>query len=205
MKSGAGTETERFSHHPTFKSKRKAFLPMAESTWTSQAATSSSPSRNPSSFRYSSNIIQMNHEQIISILQLLPIDSVLSFSMTCRKFRSLASSDSLWEAICRREWGNGPVDSLLASLETRGLSWKSLYQQVAQLSSLSCTRLCSKDGIFPMPRASHTLNFVSDCLVLHGGGCDGGAVPFLRYTIFFLLICLLTFKNDFGLWLLLCK
>ncbi|MQL70249.1 hypothetical protein Taro_002567, partial [Colocasia esculenta] len=174
MKSSARTETERFSHHPPFKSKRKALLPMADINKTSQATTHSSPSSSSSSSHDRSDITQMNHEQIISILQLLPIESVLSFSMTCRKLRSLASSDSLWEAICRREWGKGPVDALLASLERRGLSWKRLYQQVVQLSSLSCTRLYSKDGIFPMPRASHTLNFVSDCLVLQGGGCDSG-------------------------------
>uniref|UniRef100_A0A1D1XH03 F-box/kelch-repeat protein At1g51550 n=1 Tax=Anthurium amnicola TaxID=1678845 RepID=A0A1D1XH03_9ARAE len=175
MKSTTGTETERLPHYPTFKSKRKALLPMAESSRSSQTAATSSPSVSSFSSSRDSSMTQMNDDQIFSILQLLPVESVLSFCMTCRKFRSLASSDPLWEAICRREWGEGPVDSLLASLspERRGVSWKRLYQQVVQLNSLSCRTLSSKDGIFPKPRASHTLNFVSDCLVLYGGGCDG--------------------------------
>ncbi|CAA6662352.1 unnamed protein product [Spirodela intermedia] len=156
---------------------------MAEGSRGNQIVSSSYPSSSSaysssssSSCRDSSSITQMSHDQIISILQLLPIESVLSFSMTCRKFRSLGCSDALWESICRREWGRGPVDTTLGTLssESRGLSWKRLYQQVAQLSSLSYTRLSSREGIFPKPRGSHSLNFVSDCLVLYGGGCDGG-------------------------------
>lgn len=49
-----------------------------------------------------------------------------------------------------------------------------LYKEVSLLDSLSCHRLSSKDGIFPRPRASLSLNFVSGCLVLFGGGCEGG-------------------------------
>lgn len=69
------------------------------------------------------------------------------------------------------------MDGLLSSLslqERRRISWKRLYKEISQLGSLSCTKLMSKDGIFPRPRASHSLNFVSDYLVLFGGGCERG-------------------------------
>lgn len=138
--------------------------------------SSSSSSYSPSNYS-SSSITQMGSDHIISILLLLPVESILSFSMTCRRFRSVASSDSVWEPICRREWGSGGVDALVASLsqqERQRLSWKRLYAQVSRLSSLSCRRLSSKSGAFPNPRASHSLNFISDWLVLFGGGCEGG-------------------------------
>ncbi|RWW05785.1 hypothetical protein GW17_00030923 [Ensete ventricosum] len=136
----------------------------------------SSSSYSPSSYS-PSRITQMGSDHIISILLLLPVESILSFSMTCRRFRSLASSDSVWEPICRREWGSGAVDALVSSLsqqERQPLSWKRLYAQISRLSSLSCRRLSSKSGAFPNPRASHSLNFISDWLVLFGGGCEGG-------------------------------
>ncbi|OUZ99206.1 hypothetical protein BVC80_8967g10 [Macleaya cordata] len=100
--------------------------------------------------------------------------------MVCRRFKSLASSETLWESICRRDWGNSSVDALLASpseeMKKQNLSWKKLYQQVSQMGSVNCIRLSGfVDSLtFPRPRASHSLNFVSDCLVLFGGGCDGG-------------------------------
>ncbi|CAD5191785.1 unnamed protein product [Musa acuminata subsp. malaccensis] len=139
-------------------------------------SSSSSSSYSPSNYS-SSSITQMGSDHIISILLLLPVESILSFSMTCRRFRSVASSDSVWEPICRREWGSGGVDALVASLsqqERQRLSWKRLYAQVSRPSSLSCRRLSSKSGAFPNPRASHSLNFISDWLVLFGGGCEGG-------------------------------
>ena len=53
-----------------------------------------------------------------------------------------------------------------------------LYKQVRQLDSVSCHRLSDPDVgmVLPKARASHSLNFVSDCLVLFGGGCEGGIV-----------------------------
>ncbi|XP_058068173.1 F-box/kelch-repeat protein At1g51550 [Magnolia sinica] len=119
------------------------------------------------------SMAHLAHDHIVSILQLLPIDSIISFSMTCRRFKSIASSDMLWEGICRRDWGNISVDGLLASSDKK-LPWKKVYQQVSQLGCVSCIRLHGKDGILPKPRASHSLNFISDCLVLFGGGCEGG-------------------------------
>ncbi|KAK1289031.1 F-box/kelch-repeat protein [Acorus calamus] len=134
---------------------------MAE-TSTSSSSMSSSP------------ITHIDEDHIYSVLELLPFDSILSFSMTCRRFRSIASSDSLWRSICRRDWGyeesmNGPL------LEGVG-SWKRLYEKVFRMGSVSCVRLSARegDGASPRARASHSLNFISDCLVLFGGGCEGG-------------------------------
>ncbi|KAF6155631.1 hypothetical protein GIB67_034726 [Kingdonia uniflora] len=136
-----------------------------------------------------SHISNITHDHIFSILLLLPINSVLSFSMTCKRFKSLGTSDTLWETICRREWGNSFVDAILSSSSSSSSSsaavmgddvmyWKRLYCEVSKLGSVSCLRLAcvDDDGVeeFPSPRASHSLNFVSNCLVLFGGGCEGG-------------------------------
>lgn len=155
----------------------------------------SSPSPSPMS--------QIGQDQIFCILQLLPVESILSFSMTCRKFRSLASSDSLWELICRRDWGPNSVDGLR---ESRTASWKSLYQQLSQLGSVSCSRLLAVDGIFPRPRASHSLNFVSDCLVLFGGGCEGGQLIFLCSMGLFCVVVfsLHILKPTIFAWIVIC-
>ncbi|KAG6425746.1 hypothetical protein SASPL_109950 [Salvia splendens] len=136
--------------------KRHRICPMAES------------SNNESS----SAVTRIPLDHLFSILLLLPIESILSFSMTCKKLRSLADSDSLWESVCRRDWGNGPVEALKAS---NGLPWTKLYQQVYELDSVFCHRLLAEGGEGgPTPRASHSLNWVSGCLVLFGGGCSGG-------------------------------
>ncbi|PKU69892.1 F-box/kelch-repeat protein At1g51550 [Dendrobium catenatum] len=143
----------------------------------SSSSPSSSFSSTPPSYSYSSSAIHLDRDHLISILLLLPLESIISFSMTCRRFRSVASADSLWKEICRRDWGGGVVDALVASLsaqDRREYSWKRLYYRVSQAGLLSCRRLLTKDGISPRPRASHSLNFVSDCLVLFGGGCEGG-------------------------------
>lgn len=124
----------------------------------------------------------LDHDHITSVLLLLPFDSILAFALTCKKFRSLALSESLWELVCRRDWGNGTIDSFLATLsdkERTELSYRKLYEKVSMLGSLSCRRLACKDGVFPKPRASHSLNLVSDWLVLFGGGCEGGRYGFL--------------------------
>ena len=44
------------------------------------------------------------------------------------------------------------------------------------MDSVCCHKLSYPHGDldFPKARASHSLNFVSDCLILFGGGCDGG-------------------------------
>ncbi|XP_021889002.1 F-box/kelch-repeat protein At1g51550 isoform X2 [Carica papaya] len=138
------------------------------------AETSSSTSNNGSV-----PILKLAPDHLFTILLLLPIDSILSFSMSCKRFRSLACSDSLWESICRRDWEQKSVDALKSVYhhhERQLLPWMSLYEKVYKLDSVYCHKLSDPDGEFmvPSPRASHSLNFVSDCLVLFGGGCEGG-------------------------------
>ncbi|CAI9757579.1 unnamed protein product [Fraxinus pennsylvanica] len=126
----------------------------------------------------SSPITKIAQDHIFSILLLLPIESIVCFAMTCRKLKFLAYSDSLWESVCRRDWGSSAIDALKASSSVQGIHWKKLYQQVYQLDSVCCHKLLVEtpdgDEIFPGPRASHSLNFVNGCLVLFGGGCEGG-------------------------------
>ncbi|KAH6773289.1 Kelch repeat-containing F-box family protein [Perilla frutescens var. hirtella] len=133
------------------------------------AESSSSNSNNGSS----SPVKRIPQDHLFSILLLLPIESILSFSMTCKKVRSLANSDSLWESVCRRDWGNGPFEALKTCNDLR-LPWKKLYQQVYELDSVFCRRLLAVEESVPTSRASHSLNLVSGCLVLFGGGCTGG-------------------------------
>ncbi|OAY54505.1 F-box/kelch-repeat protein At1g51550 [Manihot esculenta] len=140
-------------------------------------ATSSSMAETTiTSLSSSSPITNMDTDHLFTILLRLPIDSVISFSMTCKRFRSLTSSDSLWESICRRDWGPTSVDALKSSVNNQHLPWMRLYKQVSQLDSICCHKLCNPDpeSVLPSARASHSLNFVSDCLVLFGGGCEGG-------------------------------
>ncbi|KAF9613308.1 hypothetical protein IFM89_006818, partial [Coptis chinensis] len=83
-----------------------------------------------------------------------------------------------------RDWGIFfvNVDAILGSCSSsqdmrhQQLSWRKLYQKISQLGSVNCLRLAVVDDnlLLPTPRASHCLNFVSDCLVLFGGGYEGG-------------------------------
>lgn len=153
---------------------------MAETTTRSSGATSTTYDASSSSV--GSPITQIGLDHIFQILLLLPTESIISFSMTCSRFRSLTSSEILWEAICRRDWGPSAVDALKSSVGASNcqqqLPWMRLYKQVCQLDSVSCHRLSDPDAgmVVPKARASHSLNFVSDCLVLFGGGCEGGIV-----------------------------
>jgi hypothetical protein len=142
-------------------------------------AETSSSSRSSSNGSPMTNITQ---DHLFAILLLLPIDSILSFAMTCKRFRALASSDALWESISRRDWGPNSVDALKKSSNLlfqhhqQQLPWMRLYKHVSQLDSVSLHKLTYPDThlALPRPRASHSLNFVSDYLVLFGGGCEGG-------------------------------
>ncbi|XWS19245.1 hypothetical protein CRYUN_Cryun32bG0114100 [Craigia yunnanensis] len=144
----------------------------------SMAETSTTAST--SNFNNGSPISNLAPDHLFTILLLLPIESILSFAMTCKKFRYLASSNTLWESICRRDWGTTAVDALQSSFhgdeDHQLLPWIRLYKQVSQLDSVCCYKLSEPDLdlVLPSPRASHSLNFVSGCLVLFGGGCEGG-------------------------------
>jgi hypothetical protein len=152
-----------------------------------QLLISSTHMASPSSLQIPSPTLeQLDHDHITSVLLLLPFDSILPFAQTCKKFKSLALSESLWELVCRRDWGNGTIDSFLATLsegERSEFSYRKLYEKVFMVGSLSCRRLVCKGGAYPKQRASHSLNLVSDWLVLFGGGCEGG-----RYGLFSLFL-----------------
>ncbi|VAI87553.1 unnamed protein product [Triticum turgidum subsp. durum] len=114
----------------------------------------------------------LGYDQVLSILRLLPAEAVLSFAATCRAFRDWASSDVLWEALCRRDWGARAAAAALADWRC-GVPWRRLYAEVARLSALQARRLQVK-GTSPRPRASHSINLVAGWLVVFGGGCEGG-------------------------------
>ena len=141
----------------------------------SMAETSTSTSASNKNMK-GSPITNLAPDQLFSILLLLPIDSILAFAMTCKRFKALACSDTLWESICRRDWGPNAVDVLKSSNFQFQQQWMRLYRQISKLESVSCHKMTYPDGEFelPKPRASHSLDFVSDCLVLFGGGCEGG-------------------------------
>ncbi|KAL3528498.1 hypothetical protein ACH5RR_007820 [Cinchona calisaya] len=149
------------------------------------AQKSSSSSNGLSSSSSSSPVCRIPEDHLFSVLLRLPIDSILSFGMTCRRLRSLTYSDALWESICRRDWGPFSVDDLIKAAAPAAAAsshhdpifpWKKLYRQLHQFDSVYCRRLVAAPDpqSLPCARASHSLNFVSGCLVLFGGGCEGG-------------------------------
>ncbi|KAM0923666.1 hypothetical protein ACQ4PT_005400 [Festuca glaucescens] len=120
-------------------------------------------------------VAHLGYDQVLSILRLLPAEAVVSFAATCRAFRDWASTDVLWEALCRRDWGARAAAAAAVALAERQcrLPWRRLYAEVARLGALSARRLRVK-GLSPRPRASHSLNLVAGWLVVFGGGCEGG-------------------------------
>lgn len=117
-------------------------------------------------------IEMLGGDQVMGILQYLPVKSVVAFGMTCRKFRELTQSDAVWAWICRREWGRWAVDAVVG--QKVAWNWKHLYRQMHSLDSVFCRQLAQKGEATPSARASHSLNVVSGTLVLFGGGCEGG-------------------------------
>ncbi|KAF2582617.1 hypothetical protein F2Q68_00003275, partial [Brassica cretica] len=144
--------------------------PMAEIASTSSGRGHQSPP---------APIMNLADDHLFTVLLLLPVDSILSFSATCKRFRNLACSDSLWESLWRREWGPSSAESVKSSGLL--LPWMVLFKRVCKLDSVSCHRISDLDddeeessSLLPLPRASHSLNFVTDYLVLFGGGREGG-------------------------------
>ncbi|KAK7293940.1 hypothetical protein RJT34_16821 [Clitoria ternatea] len=123
-----------------------------------------------------SPITNIAHDYLLTILLLLPIDAVLSLSMTCKRFRTLTSSETLWKSLCKRDLGSTFVDALSSTNHHHQFPWMRLYKQVSQMDFVCSHKLLDPLGDldFPAARASHSFNFVSDCLVLFGGGCEGG-------------------------------
>jgi hypothetical protein len=138
-------------------------------------------------------IAQLGYDQLLSVLRLLPPEAVLSFAATCRAFRAWASSDALWEALCRRDWGARAAAALAERRRDRERTgggapppWRRVYAEVARLGALSARRVPVR-GASPRPRASHSLNLVAGWLVLFGGGCEGGNCNPNRFSTTFLL------------------
>eukprot|EP00250_Pteridium_aquilinum_P004973 c15143_g1_i1 orf=183-1580(-) len=121
----------------------------------------------------SCSICCLGADQILGILEKLPILSVLAFGMTCHRFRDLADSDALWALVCRREWGNRAVDAWLDVGGNINIGWKSLHRQMLALSSITWNRLHQGD-FAPPPRASHSMVSFSERVIIFGGGYDGG-------------------------------
>ncbi|CAO2176023.1 unnamed protein product [Urochloa humidicola] len=121
-------------------------------------------------------IAQLGYDQLLCVLRLLPPEAVLSFAATCRAFRAWATSDALWEALCRRDWGPRAAAALAERRRERGgapAPWRRVYAEVVRLGALTARRVPVR-GASPRPRASHSLNLVAGWLVLFGGGCEGG-------------------------------
>eukprot|EP00250_Pteridium_aquilinum_P012092 c20506_g1_i1 orf=667-2088(+) len=112
-------------------------------------------------------------DQVLAILEHLPVPCVLAFGMTCRRFNELANSDALWALICRREWGSSAVDAWPSSGNNGDLRWKDLHRQMLALGSVTWHRLHQGD-IVPAARASHSMVTTSEKIIIFGGGHDGG-------------------------------
>lgn len=124
--------------------------------------------------RINTSITDISHDHLFSILLLLPLESILSFAMTCKKTTRLTQSHTLWKSICTRDWGHSTVDALVSSSSSPlSIDWKRLYQRLRNLDRVACYTLTDSETS-PGPRASHSLNFFSGCLVLFGGGSEGG-------------------------------
>lgn len=137
---------------------------------TFMADTSSNNSNN------GSPLFNLSRDCLFSILRKLPIDSILCFGMTCKRFRSLTNYNCLWESLCKRDWGDGSVNAVKSSNPRQIVPWMRLYKQLFKFDCVSCRLLSDPDVdlSLPDPRAVHSLNFVSNCLVLFGGACEEG-------------------------------
>ncbi|OAE20955.1 hypothetical protein AXG93_3846s1140 [Marchantia polymorpha subsp. ruderalis] len=122
-----------------------------------------------------SGIGLLGADQILAIIQHLPIQAVISFGMTCKRYKAIAETDALWLNICKREWGSRAVEAW-PSAGRQKAGWKGLYRQMVVLGAAAWQRV-QQGPVSPTPRASHTMNVVNGRITIFGGGCDG--VPFL--------------------------
>ncbi|PWA56677.1 F-box domain, cyclin-like protein [Artemisia annua] len=135
------------------------------------SSSSSSSSSNSSSKTTITEIL--SEDQLVSILFLLPLESILSFAMTCKKTNLLLESNNgLWKTICNRDWAHSTLDAFLSNNNI--WDWRSLYQRLRNLDRISCLSSPSTSEVGPTARASHSLNYFKGCLLLFGGGSEGG-------------------------------
>lgn len=127
---------------------------------------------------WTNGILILPEDQLLLILMLLPVQSILYLGMTCKRFSSLLSlSDTLWESLCIRDWKFQDLGLVDDDDDDASCSkFKKLYRRLHQLQFMSCRVLSLSDpDVYPGPRASHSLNFLSgSLLLLFGGGSDGG-------------------------------
>lgn len=114
----------------------------------------------------------LGSDQVLAILVCLPVQSVIAFGLTCKRFRVIAESDDLWACICNREWGSRAVHAWpVLSKDRKG--WKRVYRQMLMLKAASWRRVRQLD-VGPAPRASHSMNSIAGKVTVFGGGCTGG-------------------------------
>ncbi|GJX18767.1 F-box/kelch-repeat protein [Tanacetum coccineum] len=118
----------------------------------------------------------LSEDQLVSILLLLPLESILSFAMTCKKTNQLLFSNDFWKSICTRDWAHSTLDALLIANNNISADWRTLYQRLRNMDRVSCFSLLqpsTSDAVGPTARASHSLNYFKGCLLLFGGGSEG--------------------------------
>lgn len=106
----------------------------------------------------------LDADQILAILQYLPVQAVIAFGLTCNRFRKLADSDSIWACICVREWGAKAVHAW-PSIERGKGGWKRVYRQMLVLRAASWHKVHQGD-LWPAPRASHSMNTIAGKVLL---------------------------------------
>jgi hypothetical protein len=119
-----------------------------------------------------SELSLLGSDQVLAILYYLPVQAVISFGLTCHRFRQLAETDALWAYICTREWGSMAVQAWPAVGKERG-GWKRVYRQMLFLKAVSWHRFHQED-LWPTQRASHSMVAVAGKVAVYGGGCAGG-------------------------------
>lgn len=117
-------------------------------------------------------IYSLSLDQIVTILQFLPVQSIIAFGLTCKRFGDIAEGNDLWAFICTREWGSRAVQTwpMLGKDKNR---WKRVYRQMLMPKAGSWRKVDQGD-VVPAPRASHSLNTVAGKVTVFGGGCQGG-------------------------------
>eukprot|EP00245_Coleochaete_scutata_P003092 TRINITY_DN14411_c0_g1_i1.p1 TRINITY_DN14411_c0_g1~~TRINITY_DN14411_c0_g1_i1.p1 ORF type:complete len:563 (-),score=103.73 TRINITY_DN14411_c0_g1_i1:126-1814(-) len=110
---------------------------------------------------------QLDTDHMVSVLQLLPVQDVLSFRATCSHYREVASSDVVWEFMCRRDWGTDIVSQVVAR---RSGMWMEFYHELYTLKAATWRKVKQLGEGVPKGRANHSLRVLGTKLVLFGGG-----------------------------------
>lgn len=119
-----------------------------------------------------SSLSSLGSDQVLAILLCLPVQSVIAFGLTCKRFQDIAESDNLWVSICNREWGSRAVLAWPVLSKDRG-GWKRVYRQMLMLKAGFWHKVSQLD-VGPAPRASHSMNAIGGNITIYGGGCTGG-------------------------------